>query len=310
MSYLYGPVPSRRLGLSLGVDIVPLKTCTLSCIYCQVGRTPEPTLERREYVPVQAVLDEIRERLEGGLRTDWITFSGSGEPTLNSGIGAIIHGIRELTDVPICVITNGTLLSDPQVRRDIRDADAVMPSLDSAVEDTFRAIGRPHPDLHVADIIEGLARFREEFTGKLWLEILLVQGLNDSPGELRALKEAVERITPDSVQLNTVVRPPAELSTKPLSPERMLEIRDFFGERAEIIASFAGDSRFHTAAGLDAIRDYLKRRPGSTDDIVKSLGIPRADAEAFLKVLHTLGEIKQSEFSDGRFWEYLIRQNG
>ncbi len=309
MSYLYGPVPSRRLGLSLGVDIVPLKTCTLSCIYCQVGRTPETTLERREYVPVQAVLDEIRVRLESGLRTDWITFSGSGEPTLHSGIDAIIQGIRALTDTPICVITNGTLLWDSRVRSDIHDADAVMPSLDSAIEETFRVVCRPHSDLHVANIIEGLVRFREEYEGKLWLEILLVDGLNDSPEELLALKKAVERIAPDSVQLNTVVRPPAELSAKPLSPERMREIRDFFGERAEIIASFGGESRFQTTAGIEAIRDYLKRRPGSTDDIVKSLGIAWADAEALLKKLHTAGEIKQSEFSEGRFWEYLKREN-
>ncbi len=133
MSYLYGPVPSRRLGLSLGVDIVPLKTCTLSCIYCQVGRTPETTLERREYVPVQAVLDEIRVRLESGLRTDWITVSGSGEPPLHSGIDAIIQGIRALTDTPICVITNGTLLWDSRVRSEIRYSYAVIPSLDSPI---------------------------------------------------------------------------------------------------------------------------------------------------------------------------------
>ena len=134
MGHLFGPVPSRRLGLSLGVDIVPLKKCTLSCVYCQVGKTPETTVVRREYISAQDILTELREKFDDGLVADWITFSGSGEPTLNSGIGEIIRGIKELTDIPVCVITNSTLLSDPQVRRDILDAEAVMPSLDSAIE--------------------------------------------------------------------------------------------------------------------------------------------------------------------------------
>ena len=304
MKHLFGPVPSRRLGLSLGVDIVPMKTCTLSCRYCQVGKTPVPTLDRREYIPVQTILDEIKARVESGLEADWITFSGSGEPTLNSGIGKIISGIKELTDVPICVITNGTLLSDPQVRIDLLAADAVMPSLDSAVDETFRSVCRPHPDLKVSGIIDGLIRFRAEYSGKIWLEILLIDGMNDTPEELSALKDAVGRISPDTVQLNTVVRPPAELSAQPLSSGRLAEIRDFFGAKAEIIASFDKISRSRDFQGIEGVRAYLKRRPGSSDDISAALGIAQSETEKYLRQLYNNGDIKRSEFSDGQFWEF------
>ncbi|MCE5251800.1 radical SAM protein [bacterium] len=304
MSCLYGPVPSRRLGLSLGVDIVPMKTCTLSCIYCQVGKTPHTTLVRSEYIPAKKVLEEITGRLDNGLITDWITFSGSGEPTLNSAIGKIIRGIKKRTDIPVCVITNGTLLWDEHVREDILDADAVMPSLDSAVEKTFRALCRPHPDLSVERIIDGLIRFREAYTGKLWLEIMFIEGMNDSQDELEALMEAVRKIAPDSIQLNTVARPPAETAAKPLSPERMEEIQEFFGDRAEIIASFRGSSQHPESTGIDGVREYLKRRPGSTGDIAASLGISDREAEELLKRLHESGEIKQSDFFGKQFWEY------
>ena len=305
MNYIYGPVPSRRLGLSLGVDIVPMKTCSLSCIYCQVGKTPEVTLSRREYISVNEVLHELVDYFKKGLKPDWVTFSGSGEPTLNSGIGEIIKGIRKLTDIPICVITNGTLLWDKQVRRDIIDADAVMPSLDSAIEETFRKVCRPHPDLKIKKIIDGLADFRKMYNGKIWLEILFVEGINDSPVELEALREAVKRISPDSIQLNTVVRPPAESSAKPLSRERLEEIQDFFGGKAEIIASFIKDSVVSDKIEADDVREYLKRRPGSVDDISTALGVEKNQVEEILENLDQSGEIRVNEYFGKRFWEFV-----
>jgi wyosine [tRNA(Phe)-imidazoG37] synthetase (radical SAM superfamily) len=190
------------------------------------------------------------------------------------------------------------------VRRDILDSDAVMPSLDSAVEETFRTMCRPHPDLNVGKIVDGLIRFRREYRGNLWLEIMLLEGINDSPPELEALKAAVARISPDAVQLNTVARPPAEVSAKPLSCERMEEIRDFFGDKAEIIASFKGDSPQQSSTGIGNIREYLKRRPGSTEDIAASLGITNEEAESMLKSLQDSGEIKLREYFGKRFWEY------
>ncbi len=306
MGHLFGPVPSRRLGLSLGVDIVPLKKCTLSCVYCQIGKTPDSTVERREYISAQDILKELREKIDNGLVADWITFSGSGEPTLNSGIGEIIRRIKELTDIPVCVITNSTLLSDPQVRRDITDAEAVMPSLDSAIEATFRAICRPHPNITVEKVIEGLVRFRNEYKGKIWLEIMLIEGVNDSPAELKALREAAEKIVPDAIQLNTVVRPPAELSAKPLTRERLEEIRDFFGKKAEIIASFKEGTTAKSSTGIDGVRDYLMRRPGRTEDISFALGMTVDEVKVHLENLQNSGNVKLIEYFGKQFWEYIL----
>lgn len=305
MNHIYGPVPSRRLGLSLGVDIVPMKTCSLSCIYCQVGKTLQTILSRREYISVNEILHELEDYFKKDLKPDWVTFSGSGEPTLNSGIGEIIKGIRTLTDIPICVITNGTLLWDPQVRLDIIDADAVMPSLDSAIEETFRKVCQPHHDLKIGKIIDGLADFRKMYNGKIWLEILFMEGINDSPEELEELREIVKRILPDSIQLNTVVRPPAESFAKPLSRERLEEIRYFFGEKAEIIASFIKDSVMSEKVEINDVREYLKRRPASVDDISAALGVEKSYVEEILENLGESGEIRINEFFGKRFWEFV-----
>lgn len=301
--YLYGPVPSRRLGLSLGVDTVPLKTCTLSCVYCQIGRTPSVTVTRGEYVAVDELIGELRSFFEEGGVTDWITFSGSGEPTLNSRLGDLIHRSQEVTDAPKCVITNSTLMWLPEVRRDLLEADAVMPSLDSAVEETFRKVCRPHPEVRVDRIIDGLAAFRDEYKGKIWLEIMFLEGINDSQNELDALKAAVDRIRPDAVHLNTVARPPAESWAKPLSYERMEEIRAFFGPAAEVIACFKSKARTTSTADADEILEYLRRRPGCLDDIVTSLGIGSSEAEKMLAGLVASGAIVERIHYGKRFWE-------
>ena len=303
MKYIFGPVPSRRLGLSLGIDIIPFKTCTLSCVYCQLGDTSRTTLERREYTPVTEVLAELRAFLAENPRIEWITFSGSGEPTLHSGLGALIRGIKAMTAIPVCVITNGTLLSDPSVRRDLLEADAVMPSLDAACEDTFRAVCRPAPDLRAADIISGLADFRMEYRGKLWLEILLVAGLNDTPEELKALRDATRTINPDAVQLNTVARPPADRSAFPLSPERMEEIRRFFGGKAEVIASFAAEGEAGTGRTADDVLASVKRHPGSADEIAAALGMEKEEVERMLEELEGEGKVRVVEHGGRRFWE-------
>ncbi|MBT4482364.1 MAG: radical SAM protein [Candidatus Latescibacteria bacterium] len=308
MKYIFGPVPSRRLGLSLGVDIVPLKTCTLSCIYCQVGKTPNPTLTRREYIPVKEVLDELESHFKSGVKTDWVTFSGSGEPTLNSGIGDILRGIKAMTDIPVCVITNGTLLWDPQVRHDICQADAVMPSLDSALESSFHKLCRPHPDSKIDMIIDGIVQFRKEYQGKLWLEIMIVGGINDTPEELHALRNAVRKIEPDTVQINTVARPPAEVSAKPVPLKRLEEIREYFGENTEIIASFKSDSKKSSPADIDDVRAYLKRRPGKVEDISSALGIETQETEKIIKQLEDSDEITLKEYFGKHFWEYKSQE--
>jgi len=170
---VFGPVPSRRLGLSLGVDIIPYKTCSYNCIYCQLKETTDQRIERASFLPVDKILSEVKEAIAKNERIDYITFSGSGEPTLNSDIGRLIAGTKEMTDIKVAVLTNGSLLYRPDVRRDLMKADLVKPSLDAASEKAFRKINRPHPALDLAKIIEGLRKFSEEFTGELYLEIML-----------------------------------------------------------------------------------------------------------------------------------------
>ncbi len=186
--YLYGPVPSRRLGRSLGIDIVPLKVCTLDCVYCQLGRSSEKTTRRREYVPIDAVIEELAEKISNGLDADFITIAGSGEPTLNSGLGKLLKAASDITDIPLTVLTNGTLFYREDVRADCAQADVVMPSLDAGDEPTFRKINRPHRDISIEKLVSGLCALREEFAGRIWLEVFLVDGMNTDTGQIAEIK--------------------------------------------------------------------------------------------------------------------------
>ncbi|NPV83518.1 MAG: radical SAM protein, partial [Candidatus Aminicenantes bacterium] len=266
--HLYGPVPSRRLGYSLGVDLLPFKTCSLSCVYCQLGRTKKATIRRGQFFSAKQILQEVQEFLKSGARVDFITFSGSGEPTLNKSIGWLIRKIKKMTGVPVAVLTNGTLLSRPEVRKELAAADVVVPSLDAASQEVFEKVNRPHPSLRAEKIIDGLVKFRRQFKGQLWLEILLVRGINDAPAHLKKLKAAVEKINPDKIHLNTVVRPPAESRARPLSPEKMQEIKKFFGEKAEVVASFRKKEQDRAPENVaQAILSIVRRRPVSLEDL-------------------------------------------
>ncbi len=274
--FVYGPVPSRRLGFSLGVDILPFKTCTLDCTYCQLGSTGKTVHRRGSWYPPKEILSQIREALGSGQRIDVITFSGSGEPTLNRDIGRLIRAIKKMTRVPVAVLTNGTLLTRAEVRRDLSAADIVVPSLDAVPETLFRRVNRPHRSLVSEKIIDGLVRFRGEFRGELWLEVMLVRGVNDSPAHVRALKTAAERIRPDRIQLNTVVRPPADGRARPLGLDELRKIRRSLGPRAEIVASFEEREQAPAPGDLDrAILATVGRRPVTAEDISLSLGRPR-----------------------------------
>ena len=238
--YLYGPVPSRRLGVSLGLDVVPRKTCSLNCVYCQLGPTARPTLERRRFFDPEAFFVELQEKAPHLPPIDYATFSGSGEPMLNADLGGLVRGVKKILHRPVCVITNGTLTTDPAVRRDLAEADLLLPSLDAASQEVFLRVNRPARGLVIADIIAGLAELKRESRGLFHLEILLVRGLNDSEDELSLLRAAVGRIGPDELHLNTVVRPPADSSARPVTPERLNEIAGTFEVRTRIIADYAG----------------------------------------------------------------------
>jgi len=239
MKYVYGPVKSRRLGLSLGISLTPHKVCVFDCIYCQLGKTPQKTLERKEYVRIDDILVEVNSWIsnhpEEAKTLNFITLAGSGEPTLNTGIGKLIASLKKITVVFIAVITNSALLSDESVRRQISSADLIVPSIDAVTEDAFEKIDRPCPGIKLRNLIEGLVSLRREFKGKIWLEVMLVKGVNDSLAHSRRLKEVIERINPDKVQLNSPVRATAEQGIEPLDIERLKEIKELLGGKCEII---------------------------------------------------------------------------
>ncbi len=303
--YLYGPVPSRRLGRSLGIDLVPHKICTYDCIYCQIGRTTEKTPVRKEYAPVKEILEEVRSFLKREASSvDHLSLSGSGEPTLHSHIRSIIEGIKAITSTPIAIITNGSLLNNEEVRQDLLRADIVLPSLDAASEEVFMEINRPHPGLSVEKVVEGLVEFRRVYKGEIWLEILFCKGVNDSKEELLKIKEAVDRIQPDRIHLNTVVRPPSDRRAVPLNQKEMEEIRAFFGERGSVISEFDRHPRMVSERDIQQeILEILKRRPLSASDLSKGMGISKDELDRYIKPLTEEGKIQSRLFAGSVYYE-------
>ncbi len=239
MRYIYGPVNSRRLGLSLGISLTPHKVCDFDCVYCQLGKSPQKSSERKEFVKIEEIAAEVNAWIannpEAAKALNFITLSGSGEPTLNSGIGALIELLKKTTNFHVAVITNSSLLGDPLVRRQILGADLIVPSLDAVTEEAFQKIDRPCPGIKLEEIIEGLVSLRKEFKGKIWLEVMLVKGLNDNIAHTRRLKEVIERINPDRVQLNSPVRFTAELGVEALDAKHLEKIKELLGEKCEVV---------------------------------------------------------------------------
>ncbi len=300
--YLFGPVPSRRLGLSLGVDIVPLKTCTQNCIYCQLGVACRQIMQRQSFVPVEEVLRQLKARLTEGLCADFITFSGSGEPTLNKDIGRIIDGMRKLTDIRIAVITNGTLLSDPQVRADCCKADVVLPSLDAGDAETFEKINRPGADIRFETFVEGLCRFRDAYDGQIWLEVFFVASVNTGADQIEKMSRIIEQIRPDKVQLNTAVRPAVETAARQVGEEELCRIGGRLAPNAEVIADFARKGEGPGVLGnVDGVLEMLKRRPCSLEDICNGLGMSRREAGGHIAALESQNKIA-SQIRDDRIF--------
>jgi wyosine [tRNA(Phe)-imidazoG37] synthetase (radical SAM superfamily) len=238
MKYVYGPVRSRRLGNSLGISTVPYKVCSLDCVYCQLRRTTRLTSRRAGYVRVRDIVEEVRSffaRKPAGQKIDCVTFSGSGEPTLHRSIGTLIRQVRKISGVPVVVITNGTTLVASGVRRDISAADIVVPSLDAVTQDVFEKIDRPAPGVRIEKVIQALALLRRQFKGQIWLEVMLVRGLNDAPAYLEEMKKVIDRLGPDRIQFNAPVRPPAEPWVKPVTAQTLRAVRRIFGAGCEIV---------------------------------------------------------------------------
>lgn len=306
MKHVFGPVPSRRLGRSLGIDPVPLKTCNFSCIYCQLGRTRPLVRRRKAFFSVSAMLAEIATTLDrhGTESIDWITFVGSGETTLHSRLGSLIRFVKAMSNLPVAVITNGSLLYLPEVRKELVAADAVLPSLDAGTETLYTTINRPHHDLSFDQHVNGLMEFRREYEGHLWVEVMLLGGVNDSPEALRDLAAVLERVEPDEIHISTPTRPPAEPWVE-LPNRGGLERASFaFGEIAKVLQPV--DVNVETATDselVDAILSVVCRHPLQEVEVVRSLGhwVPGRVLET-LSILADTGKIKIIERYGKRFW--------
>jgi wyosine [tRNA(Phe)-imidazoG37] synthetase (radical SAM superfamily) len=274
MKYVYGPVPSRRLGQSLGIDTIPLKTCNWNCVYCQLGRTQPMTNERKEYVPSEEVLAQVREALSAHKpdEIDWVTFVGSGEPTLHSRIGWLIRQVKRMTNLPVAVITNGSLLYRPEVRQELAAADAVMPTLDAGEEKLYRLINRPHPDITYARLLDGLIAFRKEYSGKLWVEVMLVRGLNDLPQAVWNIAKALQQVKPDTIHINLPTRPPAETWVQPPHEESLLQARAILGHVAEVIHPAEGSFDLSGYEDIvEAVIAIITRHPMRQEELERTL---------------------------------------
>lgn len=304
--YLFGPILSRRLGRSLGIDVINHKICSLDCIYCQIGRTTSKTIVRTDSVPLEDVVSELREWIGGGGSSDYITLSGSGEPTLYSRIGDLVGEIKTLTNTPIAVLTNGTLFWDKAVRDACKEADLVIPSLDAGDEETFLSVNRPEKSLQFSKVIEGLVQFRSEYKGKIWLEVFLVDGINSSEEQVNKIAAIAKVCLPDKIQLNTVTRPPAEKSAIPVERDKLNALCSLFTPKAEVIVPFeATRDKQINETNKERILAVIRRHPCTLDDLATGLESDRALAEKYIEDLVNDGLIRRE--SDGDRIQYTIK---
>ena len=303
--YIYGPVPSRRLGRSLGVDLVPFKTCTYDCIYCQLGRTTNKTIQRKQWVSIDIVIDQLKAKLNS--KPDYITLSGSGEPTLFSQLEELISRIKDITDIPVAVLTNGSLLWLPEVRRALKSADLVVPSLDAGSNQMFQYVNRPHSDITFSRMLEGLLKFRDEYTGQYWLEVFLLAGVTTPETEIDKLKTCIRSIHPDKVQINTVTRPPAEYFAERVPEKQLNVLTAQLYENAEVIADYKSVHKQQDfSSRREDVLTLLKRRPCSIEDIAAGLGLHRNEAVKYVEELSSVGRIEAKPQNQQIYYQAVI----
>lgn len=305
--HLFGPVPSRRLGISLGVDLVPHKVCSQDCIYCEVGKTTNLTDVRKEYVPVDEVIYELDNFLSSHPVLDFITFSGAGEPTLNIGLERIIDFLKKkYSDYKLALITNSNLLTDRTLRDALNQIDVILPSLDAASDDVFEKINKPCKSIHITEMIEALAELSHNIKGEMWLEIFLLPGYNDNANELQKIKDACEKISPDKIQLNTLDRPGVESELIAMPVEGLQKIKDFLMPLpVEIIAKAAIRKQTASYKGeiADMIIQTISRRPCTDQDLCSALGLHINEVNKYLGSLLNEGKIKKTAAQRGIFFE-------
>ena len=309
MKHLFGPVPSRRLGMSLGIDLVPSKVCTLNCIYCECGETNNLTISRKEYIKYEAIVKELEEYFKNNPDPDYFTFSGSGEPTLNSCIGKVLNFIKtERPNVPIAVLTNGTLLHRKKVRSELLSADLVLPSLDAATLNAFQKINLPHEKLSIEKHIQGLIDFRREFKGQIWLEAFILPSYNDDEENLRKMKEILIQISPDKIQLNTLDRPGCISNIRSATESELLKIIDLWNiPKVEIVSSVLSRKKpiAYRKDIKNTILETIKRRPCTINDLAEILNLRIAEVNKYLRILEQEKYIESLKQERGMFFRVI-----
>jgi wyosine [tRNA(Phe)-imidazoG37] synthetase (radical SAM superfamily) len=307
--YLFGPIPSRRLGMSLGVDLVPKKVCSIDCVYCEVGKTTQLSIEREDYIAADKIKEELSHYLEHNQAPDYVTITASGEPTLNANLEEIIAFVKQNeANIPVCVITNGTLLHDKNVRQALMSADLVLPSLDAATEPVFRKINRPHKEIDFDAYIQGMIDFSNEFKGKIWFEVFVLPAYNDGKEELLALKEIILKINPDIVQLNTLDRPGTVANLRGASQEELQAVMDLWQlDNVRIIAKAKQSKQTQFRSDTEtAIKETISRRPCTVEDLITMLGLCEEEVDRCLTNLSGVSGFEKVEQERGVF--YQIRE--
>lgn len=300
--YIFGPIPSRRLGVSLGVDLLPSKTCTLDCIYCECGKTKNLTIRQKEYAPVESVLYELKDFFSSDPDIDYITFAGSGEPTLHSCLGDLIRFLKyNYPRYRVAVLTNGTLFYEPAVIKQVLDADLVKVSIDAGSIENFVRINRPHHTLELSKIIDGLIKLRKKYNKELWIEVFLVKNLNDNGTELKKIKDIINRVKPDRIHLNTLDRPGTESWVEAVEQSVLTDIAKFLNDAKPI-----NKNKISGGISSNNIEEFIiatvKRRPSTSEDVSRILNINENDADKCLNALFENGKIDKKKMPRGIFY--------
>ena len=296
MQCVFGPVVSRRLGLSLGVDLVPFKVCSMDCLYCEVGRTTVKTLVRKEYISAQAIKEEVNKALEKKPTLDYVTFSGYGEPTLSACLGELVEFVKSTGNYRLALLTNGSLLNREDVLEEIKGVDVVLPSLDTVKEETFKRLNRPVEGLHPETIVEGIEKVARETKAKVWIETLFVEGVNDTPDEVSTIGEVIHRLKPHVWHINTVVRPPA-CSVRGLPESRLREIARFVGyPSTQILGGTASAKGARLTELKEQLYAMVLRRPCPVDELSSALNADLKDIKEAVEMLKEEGKVTETFF--------------
>jgi wyosine [tRNA(Phe)-imidazoG37] synthetase (radical SAM superfamily) len=293
--YLFGPVPSRRLGRSLGVDLIPFKTCTMDCVYCQLGETSCEVSERSDYVPMQDVLAELFQWQQKDGQADHITLAGSGEPTLHSHFGDVLQWVKDQTKIPAVLLTNGTMLHFADVRNQAALADKVKVTLSAWDEVSFQQIHRPAQGVTFELLVKGEQAFRHEYLGELSVEVFIIDGINSQVSNVRKIAEVVRSLNPDRIDINTAVRPPADISVKAATEDHLRAIAELFGPNASVTASFKKQGFRSVEISEVALLGLIKRHPATCAQLAAEFDLPEDRMFKILKQMVSVGMLKEEK---------------